>query len=80
LEDAAFERLVGAVIWIVSPVSTILIRFVCGFLAARADRRDLERRERTQGRNVGVSPAQPLRTFAPMMPTRIFSVVMMFFP
>ena len=31
-------------------------RFVCGFLAARADRRDLELRKRAQGRNVGIAP------------------------
>ncbi len=31
-------------------------RFICGFLAASADRRDLELRERTQGRNVGIAP------------------------
>jgi len=34
----------------------MLGRFVCGFLAARADRRDLELRKRAQGRNVGVAP------------------------
>jgi hypothetical protein len=49
--------------------------FVCGFLAARADCRDLELRKRAQGRNVGIArPA--VRILAPMMPTRIFSVVM----
>jgi hypothetical protein len=32
-------------------------RFVCSFLAARADRRDLELRERAQGRNVGIALA-----------------------
>src|ERR1700720_2456915 len=31
-------------------------RFVCGFLAARADRRDLELRKRAQGWNVGIAP------------------------
>src|SRR5260370_3980612 len=30
--------------------------FVCGFLAARADRRDLELGKRAQGRNVGIAP------------------------
>jgi hypothetical protein len=34
----------------------MLGRFVCGFLAARADRRDLELRKRAQGRNVGIAP------------------------
>jgi hypothetical protein len=34
----------------------MLGRFVCSFLAARADRRDLELRERAQGRNVGIAP------------------------
>jgi hypothetical protein len=34
----------------------MLGRFVCGFLAARADRRDLELRKRGQGRNVGIAP------------------------
>ncbi len=58
--------------------SEMLGRFVCGFLAARADRRDLEFRKRAQGRNVASRP-QPLRILAPMMPTRIFSVAMMFF-
>src|ERR1700724_3384554 len=36
--------------------SEMLGRFVCGFLAARADRRDLELRKRAQGRNVGIAP------------------------
>ena len=31
-------------------------RFVCGFLAAGADRCDLELRKRAQGRNVGIAP------------------------
>src|ERR1700730_16364174 len=35
--------------------SEMLGRFVCGFLAARADRRDLELRKRAQGRNVGIA-------------------------
>jgi hypothetical protein len=35
----------------------MLGRFVCSFLAARADRRDLELRERAQGRNVGIALA-----------------------
>jgi hypothetical protein len=34
----------------------MLGRFFCGFLAARADRRDLELRKRAQGRNVGIAP------------------------
>jgi hypothetical protein len=34
----------------------VLGRFVCGFLAARADRRDLELRKRAQGRNVRIAP------------------------
>ena len=34
----------------------MLGRFVCRFLAARADRRDLELRKRAQGRNVGIAP------------------------
>src|ERR1700730_5689457 len=34
----------------------MLGRFVCGFLAARADRRDLELRKCAQGRNVGIAP------------------------
>src|ERR1700716_1528824 len=34
----------------------MLGRLVCGFLAARADRRDLEFRKRAQGRNVGIAP------------------------
>jgi hypothetical protein len=49
----------------------MLRRFVCGFLAARADRGDLELRKRAQRRNVASRP-QPLRILAPMMPTRIF--------
>src|SRR4029077_2874808 len=36
--------------------SEMLGRFVCGFLAARADRRDLELRKRAQSRNVGIPP------------------------
>src|ERR1700722_14519072 len=36
--------------------SEMLSRFVCGFLAARADRCDLELRKRAQGRNVGIAP------------------------
>src|SRR6202011_2288014 len=36
--------------------SKMLGRFVCGFLAARADRRDLELRKPAQGRNVGIAP------------------------
>src|SRR5882762_367191 len=36
--------------------SEVLGRFVCGFLSARADRRDLEFRKRAQGRNVGIAP------------------------
>src|SRR6202521_1691892 len=36
--------------------SEMLGRFVCGFLAARADRRDLELRKPAQGRNVGIAP------------------------
>jgi hypothetical protein len=51
----------------------MLGRFVCGFLSARADCRDLELRKRAQGRNVGIAPPQPLRILAPMMPTRIHS-------
>src|ERR1700736_933304 len=35
--------------------SKMLGRFVCGFLAARADRRDLELRKRAQGRYVGIA-------------------------
>src|ERR1700730_16496081 len=35
--------------------SEMLGRFVCGFLTARADRRDLEFRKRAQGRNVGIA-------------------------
>src|ERR1700736_5664804 len=35
--------------------SEMLGRFVCGFLAARANRRDLELRKRAQGRNVGIA-------------------------
>jgi hypothetical protein len=31
-------------------------RLVCGFLAARADRSDLELRKCAQGRNVGITP------------------------
>src|ERR1700736_5719774 len=34
----------------------MLGRFLCGFLAARADRCDLELRKRAQGRNVGIAP------------------------
>jgi len=34
----------------------MLGRFVSGFTAARADRRDLELRKRAQGRNVGIAP------------------------
>jgi hypothetical protein len=34
----------------------MLGRFVCRFLAARADRRDLELSKRAQGRNVGIAP------------------------
>src|SRR5580704_8850111 len=36
--------------------SKMLGRFVCGFLTARADRRDLELRKRAQGRYVGIAP------------------------
>jgi hypothetical protein len=36
--------------------SEMLGRFICGFVAARADRRDLEIREHAQGRNVGIAP------------------------
>src|ERR1700682_4264424 len=36
--------------------SEMLGRFVCGFPAARADRRDLELTKRAQGRNVGIAP------------------------
>jgi hypothetical protein len=36
--------------------SEMLGRFVCGFLVARADRRNLELRKRAQGRNVGIAP------------------------
>src|SRR6267142_2058072 len=36
--------------------SEMLGRFACGFLAARADRRDLELRKRAQGRDVGIAP------------------------
>src|SRR6266576_6892055 len=36
--------------------SEMLGRFVCDFLAARADRRDLELRKRAQRRNVGIAP------------------------
>src|SRR3984893_18127847 len=36
--------------------SEMLGRFVCGFLAARANRRDLELRKRASGRNVGIAP------------------------
>src|SRR5882762_10312570 len=36
--------------------SEMLGRFFGGFLAARADRRDLELRKRAQGRNVGIAP------------------------
>src|ERR1700722_16209312 len=36
--------------------SEMLGRFVCGFLPARADRRDLELRKRAQGRNVSIAP------------------------
>ena len=35
--------------------SEMLGRFVCGFLAARANRRDLEIRKRAQGRDVGIA-------------------------
>src|SRR5258707_13989021 len=35
--------------------SELFGRFVCGFLAARADRRDLELTKRAQGRNVGIA-------------------------
>jgi len=59
--------------------SEMLGRFVCGFLAARADRRDLELRKRAQGRHVGIA-SRPLRILAPMMPTRIFSVAMIILP
>ncbi len=34
----------------------MLGRFVCGFLVARADRRNLELRKRAQGWNVGIAP------------------------
>jgi hypothetical protein len=34
----------------------MLGRFVCGFLAARADRGDLELTKRAQGRSVGIAP------------------------
>jgi hypothetical protein len=59
--------------------SEMLGRFVCGFLAARADRHNLELRKRAQGRNVGIAP-RPLRILAPMMPTRIFSVAIIILP
>ena len=36
--------------------SEMLGRFVCGFLAARAHRRDLELGKRAQGWNVGIAP------------------------
>src|ERR1700739_1042083 len=36
--------------------SEMLGRFGCGFLPARADRRDLELRKHAQGRNVGIAP------------------------
>jgi hypothetical protein len=36
--------------------SEMLGRFICGFLAARAHRRDLEFRKRAQGWNVGIAP------------------------
>jgi hypothetical protein len=54
-------------------------RATAAFLAARADRRDLELRKPAQGRNVGIAP-QPLRILPPMMPTRILFVVMTIFP
>jgi hypothetical protein len=53
-------------------------RFVCGFLAARADRRDLDLRKRSQGWNVGVAPPAGC-AYLLMMPTRIFSVAIMIF-
>ena len=59
--------------------SEMLGRFVRGFLAARADRRDLELRKRLNA-GMWASCPQPLRILAPMMPTRILSVVMMIFP
>jgi len=57
----------------------MLGRFVCGFLAAGADRRDLELRKRAQC-GMWASRLQPLRILAPMMPTRIFSLAMTIFP
>src|SRR5712671_2853440 len=42
--------------------SEMLGRFVCGFLAAGADRRDLERRKRAQGWNVGIAPSAVAHT------------------
>jgi hypothetical protein len=38
-------------VWAGGPSSEMLGRFVNGFMAARADRRDLELRKRAQGRN-----------------------------
>jgi hypothetical protein len=40
----------------------MLGRFVGGFRAARADRRDLELRKRAQGRNVGIAPPAVAQT------------------
>ena len=42
--------------------SEMFCRFVCGLLAARADRRDLELRKRAQGRNVGIAPPAAAHT------------------
>src|ERR1700730_3659167 len=57
----------------------MLGRFVGGFLAACADRRDLELRKRTQGRNVGIAPPAVAHTCSNDA-NADFSVAMMIFP
>src|SRR5258708_5036144 len=53
--------------------SEMLSRFVCGFLAARTDRCDLEVRKRAQGWNVGIAPPAIAHTCSNDANTDFFS-------
>jgi hypothetical protein len=57
--------------------SEMLGRFVCGFLAARAD--VISNSGSALKAGMWASRPQPLRILAPMMPTRIISVAMTIF-
>src|SRR6266403_556003 len=59
--------------------SELLSRFVCGFLAARADRRDLELTKRAQGRNVGIAPPAVAHTCSNDANTDLFCCHDVFF-